>query len=120
MVNDSYPIDYADHLYVSIKPWFVDGTADNLDNLLNTTASLELAMFYLEIYEYEAPEIEVEPESSSQAVVLFWLLIGISSAYFFISFIFKRRKKINSFLAGMIMPSAEFRYREYQIDRRFK
>ena len=113
VVSDSYPIDYADHFYVSVKPWAVDGSADNLDKLLNTTASLELAMFYLELYEYDAPEVEVEEESSSQAVVLFWMLMAISSAYLVLSFLYRRRKRICSFMAGMIMPSAEFRYREY-------
>ena len=77
-------------------------------------------MFYLEIYEYDAPEVMPEPESSSQAVTLFWMLIAVFALYFLVTFIFRRRKKISSFLAGMIMPSAEFRYREYQLDRRFK
>jgi hypothetical protein len=113
VVNESYPLDYEDHFYVSIKPWSVEMTDENIGNLLNTTASLELAMYYLDLYEYEAPDVEVEEESTSQAVQLFWMLIGLLTFYQLVVFLYRRRKRICSFLAGMIMPSAEFRYREY-------
>lgn len=120
VIDDSYPIDYVDHFYVSIKPLSVEQTETNLLNLLSTEASLELEMSYSENYEYDAPEVTIEESSTSQAVVFFWMLTAIAIAYLVLAFLWGRRKRIYSFLAGMVMPSAEFRYREYQIDRRFK
>jgi hypothetical protein len=35
------------------------------------------------------------------------------------SFLLRRKKKIGNFLAGLVMPDMEFRYRQYKIDRRF-
>ena len=27
VINDTYPLDYVDHFYISVKPWYVDNTA---------------------------------------------------------------------------------------------
>jgi hypothetical protein len=40
--------------------------------------------------------------------------------YLLISFLNRRKKRITNFLAGMVMPDVEFRYRQYKIDRRFQ
>ena len=79
--------------------------------MLNTTATIELAMFYLDLYEYEAPPVTIEESSTSQAVTMFWGIVGIVTIYLLMAFLVRRKKRISSFLAGLVMPDVEFKYR---------
>jgi hypothetical protein len=36
------------------------------------------------------------------------------------AFLLRRKKKITGFLAGLVMPDVEFKYRQYKIDKRFE
>ena len=113
-------IDYEDHFYIVIEPYSKSQDNTTINNLLNTTAQIELAMFYLDEYEYEPPEIVTEVKSTSQAVTIFWGIVLITAIYCVLAFLLRRKKRITGFLAGLIMPDVEFKYRQYKIDKRFE
>jgi hypothetical protein len=117
--NESNPflnIDYEDYFYLVIEPYSKSQDNTTINNLLNTTASIELAMYYLDLYEYESPPVVMEEKSTSQAVTIFWGIVAIVAIYLVAGFLIRRKKRISSFLAGLVMPDVEFKYRQYKID----
>lgn len=76
-----------------------------MQSFLSTGATLEMKMFYLDIYAYDAPQEEQELASKSQVIVLFWMFAGAFMAYLIGRFVHRRRKKLLHFVAGLLMPS---------------
>ena len=59
VVNDSYPLDYEDHFYISVAPKKAPLSVQYLNNLLNTKAQIEMNMTYDNLYEYAPPPVKV-------------------------------------------------------------
>ena len=51
-------------------------------------------MYYLDLYEYDAPPIIMEEKSTSQAVTIFWGIVALAAIYLLVAFLAKRKKRI--------------------------
>ena len=118
--NGSNPIDYGDHFYISVRPVSTSTAKGNIEGLLQAATHIELKMFYSDKYEYVAPPEFGDGGEYSQAIVVFWLCVITTILICCARYTNKRKSKIMDFFKSMIMPTVEFKYREYQIEKKLK